>query len=117
MERPYTGNLWGEVAPGFYHCVVCGTRLFTFDQKIRDESGYASFYDCVEKRVTILEERTDFELVNLFSDYFLEKQIERNKRCQCGQCQVHIGAVLFNGAFPTFLKFAINSQALLFTEL
>lgn len=73
MERPYTGNLWGEVSPGFYHCAVCRTRLFTFDQKIKSESGFASFYDYVEKRVRVVDEKANIELVNLLTDPFMEE--------------------------------------------
>lgn len=50
LERPYTGRLWGEVSAGFYHCVVCNSRLFSFDQKIfhsNQQTGHASFYDYV----------------------------------------------------------------------
>lgn len=72
MERPYTGNLWGEESPGFYHCSVCDTRLFTFDQKIKTSSGFASFYDYVEKRVNVVDEKANIELVNLFVDQLLE---------------------------------------------
>jgi peptide methionine sulfoxide reductase MsrB len=73
MERSYTGNLWGEISPGFYHCAVCDTRLFTFDQKFNSDTGYACFYDCVDKRVTVLDEKTEFDTVNVFSNPFLEE--------------------------------------------
>lgn len=117
MERPYIGNLWGEITPGFYHCAVCDTRLFSFDHKIKSESGYASFYNYVEKRVSVVEEKANIELVNILLDPFLEEEISRHKRCQCSQCQAHIGAVFFDGPYPTFLRYSINSSALRFVKL
>lgn len=109
--------MWGEVSAGFYHCAICNTRLFTFDQKFKTDSGFACFYDCVEKRVTIVEEQANFDLANIFSDPFIEEEIKRHKRCQCTQCKSHIGAVMFDGPHPTFLRFAVNSHALIFKQM
>lgn len=117
MERPFTGNLWGELSTGFYHCAVCNTRLFSFDQKIEGTSGYASFYDCVEKRVNVLDEQSNFDLVNIFPDPFLEEEIRRHRRCECAQCNAHLGSVFFDGPYPTFIRFSINAPALHFQEM
>ena len=51
---------------------MCQTRLFTFDQKIKTSSGFASFYDYVENRVNVVDEKANIELVNLFVDQLLE---------------------------------------------
>ena len=56
MERPFTGNLWGELSTGFYHCVVCDTRLFTFNHKFQSQTGHASFWRSIDNRVGIIEE-------------------------------------------------------------
>lgn len=31
MERPFTGDKWFEKDVGYYDCVVCETRLFSWD--------------------------------------------------------------------------------------
>ena len=67
MERAYTGKYWEEKEIGFYHCIVCNTRLFSFDQRMRKQVGYASFFDCVDKRITVVDEQANFDLAN--TDY------------------------------------------------
>lgn len=47
---------WDQTEVGFYHCVVCNTRLFTFDAKFDSKTGFASFWRGVEDRVNIIEE-------------------------------------------------------------
>ena len=61
MERPFTGRLYEEVATGFYHCVVCDTRLFTFNHKYKANTGYASFWRPIEDRVKIVEGEVLFD--------------------------------------------------------
>jgi peptide-methionine (R)-S-oxide reductase len=66
MERPFTGMLWSHDETGFYHCVVCNTRLFTFDSKFKSKTGLATFWRCVENRVTIIDDdkQVNFDNVN-----------------------------------------------------
>ena len=54
MERPFTGRLWDEMSPGFYHCVACNTRLFTFNHKYQAQTGYASFWRSIDGTVRTL---------------------------------------------------------------
>ena len=56
MERPFTGNLWDEAGPGFYHCYVCDSRLFTFNHKFKSQVGYPSFWRAIDGTVNTLEE-------------------------------------------------------------
>lgn len=109
MERSFTGNLWAETSAGFYHCAVCRTRLFSFDQKTKSTLGYATFNDCVENRVIIVDEKPKFDMANSVKDPMVDKEIERSKRCECAQCRTNIGAILFDGLHPTYVRFVVNS--------
>ena len=48
-------------------------------------------------------------MANSIKDPFVERAIERSKRCECGQCGSHVGAILFDGDYPTYVRFVMNS--------
>lgn len=64
MERPFTGHLWSEKDPGYYSCVVCGTRVFTWDHKFFLATGMATFWGHIKGRVNIVEEEAKLDQVN-----------------------------------------------------
>ena len=40
----FTGEFWNHKENGKYHCVCCGTELFTSDTKYDSHCGWPSFY-------------------------------------------------------------------------
>ena len=55
-ERPFTGDYWWLNDVGRYDCKVCSQRLFMYDHKYQDKSGYASFWNTVPNSINM---RTD----------------------------------------------------------
>mmetsp|Transcript_4234 Transcript_4234/g.12750 ORF Transcript_4234/g.12750 Transcript_4234/m.12750 type:complete len:183 (-) Transcript_4234:2659-3207(-) len=85
---------------GVYSCKICNQQLFSSDDKIPSERGWASF-DRPAQRGAI-DERFDFS-----SGAF---RIE----CMCGHCRAHLGHS-YPDQTDTGVRFSINSAALLFT--
>ena len=64
MERPFTGKLWHELSVGFYNCLICDTRLFTYNHKFQPNTGYASFWGALDGTITAKDEEVVFDEVN-----------------------------------------------------
>lgn len=45
MERAFTGEHWWTNDVGRYDCVVCTQRLFMYDHKFINRSGYPTFWN------------------------------------------------------------------------
>lgn len=39
------------------------------------------------------------------------------KRCECSQCNTHLGAIFFDGPPPSFLRYVVNSDMLKFYDM
>jgi peptide methionine sulfoxide reductase MsrB len=44
MEKPFTGELIHCNDPGTYNCSACNAEVFLSETKLRDDSGYCSFW-------------------------------------------------------------------------
>ncbi len=51
MERAFTGTLWDTKDVGIYSCVVCTQRLFMFDHKFQNPSGYPTFWNGIKDAI------------------------------------------------------------------
>jgi peptide methionine sulfoxide reductase MsrB len=47
MERAFTGEYWWTNDVGRYDCLGCTQRLFMYDHKFINRSGYPTFWNCV----------------------------------------------------------------------
>jgi methionine-R-sulfoxide reductase len=97
-ERPFTGEYWNTDEPGTYHCVVCGTELFSSDTKFDAHCGWPSFYESIgDGKITYIEDRAHGML---------------RTEVRCATCGAHLGHVFPDGPPPTGNRYCINSASL-----
>jgi peptide-methionine (R)-S-oxide reductase len=98
-ERPFTSELNDEKRDGEFACAGCGLALFTTDQKFDSGTGWPSFFDTIEGRITT---KRDFKLILPRTEY------------HCSRCGGHQGHVFKDGPAPTNLRYCNNGVALTF---
>ena len=57
MERAFTGEYWWTNDVGHYECKACSQRLFMFDHKYINRSGYPTFWNCLENAVRFISDK------------------------------------------------------------
>ncbi|MGK0373889.1 MAG: peptide-methionine (R)-S-oxide reductase [Arenicella sp.] len=98
-ERAFTSELNDEKRDGQYACAGCGLALFTAAQKFDSGTGWPSFFDKIEGRITT---KRDFKLILPRTEY------------HCSRCGGHQGHVFKDGPAPTNLRYCNNGVALKF---
>lgn len=98
-EPPFSGALLYQTDQGQYHCVGCGSKLFSSQDKYDAGCGWPSFTQAQPESV-IYRKDTSHGM----------QRIE----VVCAHCEGHLGHVFPDGPQPTGQRYCINSVVLNF---
>ena len=58
-ERAFTGEYWWVQDVGRYDCVVCTQRLFLYEHKYINKSGYPTFWSSLQGAIKFTDDNLE----------------------------------------------------------
>jgi peptide-methionine (R)-S-oxide reductase len=99
-EAPFENRYHDFKGKGTYHCAGCDQLLFSWREKYDSQTGWPSFWQPAFSDA--IGTKKDFKLGYPRTEV------------HCSRCGGHLGHLFNDGPAPTYLRYCINSDALIF---
>jgi len=99
-EPPFKNKYHDSKEKGTFHCAGCDLPLFSWRHKYDSRTGWPSFWQPMFS--DSVGTKTDWKL------------LYPRTEVHCARCGGHLGHVFDDGPAPTYLRYCINSAALIF---